>query len=292
MEIDRVCIVAIGVFIIFPLSLMRNMSSLRFTSLLSVSCSIFLTICLFIQYFVLCDEYNSCIWKQSVINNNHLASFTWNGILTAVPLFIFGFNCQPNVFPIYMELEATNTSSKMKKMNSVFKYALSISVTLYIVAGSSAFLIFLEETDGNILLNDFKKSPVILIATIMFTVAMILAVPVFANSIREKINEMIWRKKQINTVPHILVTFCIVIVCLSVSVSVKDISKIMGFIGSTTNPITGYVLPTYFVWKLPKKITKKYNEYKIIKITSIIMVIIVVSVSLGSLYMKICDAFI
>merc|ERR1712174_133680 len=101
---------------------------------------------------------------------------------------------------------------------------------------------------------------------------MILAVPVFANSIREKINEMIWRKKQINTVPHILVTFGIVIVCLSVSVSVKDISKIMRFIGSTTNPITGYVLPTYFVWKL---IPKRDNKYKIIKMISIIMVIIV-----------------
>merc|ERR1712176_903990 len=195
-------------------------------------------------------------------------------------------NCQPNVFPIYMELEATNTSSKM---NTVFKYALSISVTLYIVAGSSAFLIFLEETDGNILLNDFDKSPDILIASIMFTVAMVLAAPVFVNSIREKINDMIWGKKQINTVPHILVTFGIVIVCLSVSVSVKDISKIMGFIGSTTNPITGYVLPTYFVWKL---IPKRDNKYKIIKMISIIMVIIVISVSLGSLYMKICDAFI
>jgi len=101
-NIDRYCIVSIGLLIIFPLSLMRNMSSLRFTSLLSVACSIFLTICLFIQYFVLCDSNNTCFWKESVINKDHLASFTWHGILTAVPLFIFGYNCQPNVFPIYM----------------------------------------------------------------------------------------------------------------------------------------------------------------------------------------------
>merc|ERR1719458_1221112 len=119
----------------------------------------------------------------------------------------------------------------------------------------------------------------------MFTVAMVLAVPVFINSIRENINDMVWKEKQIKTIPHFLVTFGIVTVCLSVSVSVTDISKIMGFIGCTTNPITGYILPTYFVWKLANN--DKDNKYKVIKIISIIMVFIVVSVSLGSLYMKI-----
>eukprot|EP01084_Bolivina_argentea_P313349 542631_1 len=224
-------IVIFSAIIIFPISLMRNMSSLRFTSLLSVSCSLFLTICLFIEYFILCNDidikhnedyidYRTCFWhwnefKHVVIQDKYsrLFSFNFNGFLTAVPIFIFGYNCQPNVFPIYKELK-NKTSLKMQK---VFRYALSISVSLYIVASSSAFLIFLQETCGNILLNQFHESIEMIIASIIFTIAMILATPVFVNAIRENINDMIWKKKQIPLIPHIIVTFVIVLICVLVS---------------------------------------------------------------------------
>jgi len=292
--LDMYCIIGFSLIIIFPLSLMRDMGSLRFTSLLSVTCSLFLTVCLFAQYFILCNagEENTCIWnvltsKSSALAHDEysrLGSFQWNGILTAVPLFVFGYNCQANVFPIYKDLEGTKTMSKAVRMKQVFKHALSISVSLYLVAGSCAFLIFLEETQGNILLNDFRKSTDITIASIMFTVAMVLAVPCFINSIRAKIYELILEKKdkKISTFNHVCVTFGIVSFCVLISVSVTDISTIMGFLGSTTNPITGYVLPTYFVWKMTKG-----EEHKYIKWFSVFMNIFVVAVSIGSIYIKI-----
>eukprot|EP01083_Nonionella_stella_P027747 76433_1 len=291
-------IVSFTALIIFPVSLMRSMSSLRFTSLLSVSCSLFLTICLFIEYFILCDDlvteegkhykmYKTCFWKWNDFENvwkhdhgSHLARFTFSGFLTSVPIFIFGYNCQPNVFPIYMELE----NKSLSRMQKVFRRALSISVSLYIIAGSSAFLIFLNETCGNILLNDFHSSPEIVVASCIFTIAMVLATPVFVNAIRENINDMIWKKKQIALIPHVMVTFGICLLCVLVSVAVTDIATVFGFIGCTTNPITGYVLPTYFVWKL---VPDKDVQHRRIKIISLVMVVVVVSVSLGSIYHKI-----
>merc|ERR1712187_855823 len=169
-------------------------------------------------------------------------------------------------------------------MQRVFRYALSISISLYIVAGSSAFLIFLGQTCGNILLNDFNKSVEIVIASIIFTIAMILATPVFVNAIRENINDMVWNKKQIPLLPHVIVTFLIVLVCVLVSVVVTDIATVFGFIGCTTNPITGYVLPTLFVWKL---VPKSHVKHRNIKIMSILMVVIVVGISVSSIYYKI-----
>merc|ERR1712228_517155 len=126
------------------------------------------------------------------------------------------------------------------------------------------------------------KSTDITIASIMFTVAMVLAVPCFINSIRAKIYELILEKKdkKISTFNHVCVTFGIVSFCVLISVSVTDISTIMGFLGSTTNPITGYVLPTYFVWKMTRG-----DEHEYIKWFSVIMVIFAVSV--GSIYFKI-----
>jgi len=294
-----------------------------------VSCSIFLTLCLFVQYFILCGEgiNDTCFWKKDVIRSHvfmekgRLASFTLSGTLTAVPMFIFGYNCQPNVFPIYLGLKAVNSNSKTKKMNKVFKRSLMIGFVMYIIAGSSGFLIFLENTNGNILLNNFKKSPDILVASFMFTVAMILAAPAFVNSIREKIYGLLWRYGGYNietklfvdcekcsdsgtpnkcsvcngrgdivkTSIHALITFGIVAICISISVSVTDIATIIGWIGSTTNPITGYVLPTYFVWKLVPTTdiqSKSIGNYLFI---SAIMVFVVICVSVGSVYLKIAD---
>merc|ERR1712129_39993 len=123
------------------------------------------------------------------------------------------------------------------------------------------------------------------VASIMFTVAMILAVPCFINSIRAKIYELIFKgkaDKKIPTCNHVLVTFGVLAFCVLISISIQNISLIMGFLGSTTNPITGYVLPTYFVMKMTKK-----KEHQTMKIISMIMVVFVVIVSMGSIYLKI-----
>merc|ERR1712087_728323 len=64
-------IIAFSAAIIFPLSLMKNMSSFRFTSLFSVICSCFLTMVLFAEYFILCDEQSesTCFWKTAQFEN-------------------------------------------------------------------------------------------------------------------------------------------------------------------------------------------------------------------------------
>merc|ERR1711933_491071 len=182
------------------------------------------------------------------------------------------------------DLKGTQQMSKAVQMKQVFKHALAISCSLYLVAGSCAFLIFLEDTKGHILLNDFKKSTDIIIASIMFTVAMVLAVPCFINSIRSKVYELVLqnKKKKVSTFNHVIVTFSIVSFCVLISVSVTDIAVAMGFLGSTTNPITGYVLPTYFVWKMANK-----GQHKYIKAISVVIVLFVAAVSVGSIWLKI-----
>ena len=172
-------VIGFSVLIIFPLSLMKNMSSFRFTSLLSVLCSMVLTVILFAQYFILCDEQSesTCFWKAgdsknlvSGSNYSFLASFSLNGFLTSVPIFIFGCGCHPNVFPIYSEI------AEESKIRKVFKCSLSISALFYLVAGSFSFMTFLNATCGNILLNDFNSSSETVIASGIFAVSLVLYV--------------------------------------------------------------------------------------------------------------------
>ena len=145
---------------------MKNFQKLRFTSLLSVACSCFLTIILFAEYFILCDEQSeaTCFWNSDDFEEvflqkkfSRLASFTFDGFLTSVPIFIFGCGCYPTLFLIYAQIR------NKAKVNKVIKYSLSISASFYSIAGCFAFMTFLDETCGNIFLNDFNSSPEIMI---------------------------------------------------------------------------------------------------------------------------------
>ena len=81
---------------------------------------------------------------------------------------------------------------------------------------------------------------------------------------------------------HFFITFNIVSMSVWISIMVNDVATIFGFLGCTTCPIGGYILPVFFVWKLvPKEETKC-----ITKILAIAMVVMVSLVSLGSLFYK------
>lgn len=64
------------------------------------------------------------------------------------------------------------------------------------------------------------------------------------------------------------------------------VAQVFGFIGCTTNPVTGYILPTYFVWRL---VPEDHTQHRGIKILALLMVVVVSSISVGSLYFKIHD---
>ena len=187
-------VLGVSAIIILPLSLMRNMSSLRFTSLLSVSCSVFLTVVLLVQYFKLCEE--TCFWRSSfALNGGHLASLNAKDVFLSIPFFIYGFNCHPSVFPIYKELERDSSIEIRKKaMQRVVASGVSIGISSDIVAASSGFLRVLDLCKDNILINDFEGAPELILVQVLFTLAMILAVPIFINVMRQNVINMIWSK--------------------------------------------------------------------------------------------------
>lgn len=102
--------IAIGVtsIIVLPLSLLRNVTSLRFTSLMGFSCSVYLALVIMVEYFMLCgngsvrddvDHGTTCFWKindgfyfsdQELFPLNTFQNF-YQGFLTAFPLNIFAF---------------------------------------------------------------------------------------------------------------------------------------------------------------------------------------------------------
>lgn len=82
--------------IVWPLALMRNLGSLRFTSLFAIACIVFLTIATIWKYFAF---EQSGIAPSIAFQFKHLPWFPphFHNVLTALPLVIFAYTCHPNV---------------------------------------------------------------------------------------------------------------------------------------------------------------------------------------------------
>lgn len=100
--------------VVIPLALFRSMSKLRFSSLLGFGCSLYLSLVIVIEYFVLCDDdsirsggdfgsdnlsFSTCFWDPGFSANvlrkeymfpsfDSLTEFT-TGFITTFPLNLF-----------------------------------------------------------------------------------------------------------------------------------------------------------------------------------------------------------
>ena len=118
--------IAIYTIVVIPLALFRSMAKLRFTSFLGFSCSMYLSLVTFIEYFILCNDiflrqggdydnsnkftFSTCFWsnnftKNVLSYNNLFPTNIFSGFITTFPLNTFAYICHPYMLPVYVELK-------------------------------------------------------------------------------------------------------------------------------------------------------------------------------------------
>jgi amino acid permease len=246
--------------IIYPLSLLRSMSALRFTSLLGFGCSTYLSLVLFGEYFALCDSkelkpQKTCFYSSGFnLRSKDLFNFTsfpgfLQAFLIAYPFFAFSFVNQQYALPVYVEL-TRGSRPRMQKVVSYSHWVIFIQYTLTCVF---AFLSFLDGTCGNILLNDYHKRIDVVIAAIAISVSMILTQPITVYAWRMNFAEIVYKVKQLDKKPHVIITTVFIFLAMVVSLLVTDIATVFGVLGATTYPTIGFILPAVYLVNLVPK---------------------------------------
>eukprot|EP01083_Nonionella_stella_P031049 85055_1 len=285
-------VISMSYLIVLPLALLRNIDSLRFTSLLGFSMSTYLVLVVTIEYFILCKDgvthyySTTCIWSDDyklsadVLWPMTTLKTSYTGFLTAFPLVIFSYTAHCYLLPLYVELSRPS----IQRMRKVVRTGFSISGVLYICFATFGFLLFLDRVCSNLLLNNFGKHLDVVIGGLGMSITCILAEPIFAYNFRRMVGMLIWDKstQQIGTFTHVLITLLVITVSALLAVSVKSIAVVFGFLGSTTYPVLGYIFPVIFFLKMTPS-----GKYKIRKILAVIQAIIVGTISLCSLIYKI-----
>merc|ERR1711997_693045 len=93
----------------------------------------------------------------------------------------------------------------------------------------------------------------------------------------------VWNQttNQISTKWHVIITFLFVSANVALGVAVKSIAVVFGFLGSTTYPTLGYILPAAFFCKITPS-----GMYKTRKIIAVIQAVFIAFISLCSLTYK------
>ncbi|WVQ80408.1 hypothetical protein IAT38_002513 [Cryptococcus sp. DSM 104549] len=124
--------------IITPLSFMRTLDSLRFTSQIALATVVYLLLVVVGWYFVKGASPD----KGEVV----LVRFGKN-TLSSFPVQIFAYTCSQNLFPIYNELKGRT----QRKMNVVIGTSIGSAIGVYEVIGVIGYLTFGSKVGSNVI---------------------------------------------------------------------------------------------------------------------------------------------
>jgi amino acid permease len=272
--------VLVWVTMMFPLSLLKTMTSLQAASGVGIFSIGLLVVVAIIHLLLLQDSQH-----DSQHESPSLESLLWptNGVtsvLTACPLVLFAFSCQVNVCAIYQELD------NKRHMNRVLVVAVTVCAILYTAISLAAYLDFSNQIQPNVLQNYCPNTPLIQMAFLGMTVAVVMAFPlnIFPTRVTlEGLYEKQLQQQQRSRsevelassagtsgdepllllprsyydgnnndndedVPfhwwsHFFITLAICGVTLLLALVAPNISVVFGLLGGTTSSILGFILP-------------------------------------------------
>nr|CCC96067.1 unnamed protein product [Trypanosoma congolense IL3000] len=130
---------AVWLVTMLPLSLPKEINSLRYASAIGVVCIVFFVLCMIVHAAT-----NGL--KTGVSSDVRLFGDGW-GILNGFTLFVFAFICQVNCFEVYEEMRKA-TPQRMTRDSTV---AMSMVGILYFLSGLFGYLDFGDEASGSVL---------------------------------------------------------------------------------------------------------------------------------------------
>ncbi|XP_053321599.1 sodium-coupled neutral amino acid symporter 2 [Spea bombifrons] len=301
-------VIMVSVFLILPLSLLKNLGYLGYTSGFSLMCMVFFLIVVIYKKF----EIPCPLWEQDALNmtlNSSISSLVTHAVthevehnmtdddmckpqyfvynsqtVYAVPILTFSFVCHPAVLPIYQELKGRSR----KRMMNVSNVSFFSMFVMYLLAALFGYLTFYGNVEPE-LLHTYSKVPnagvVFVVVRLAVLMAVTLTVPIVIFPIRSSITQLLCAGKDFAMWRHFIITFGILAFANILVIFVPTIRDIFGFIGASAAAMLVFILPSAFYIKLVKKESMKSVQ----KIGATLFLISGIIVMIGSMTLIVMD---
>ncbi|MDP2437123.1 MAG: hypothetical protein Q8P67_15350, partial [archaeon] len=176
---NRVFIISwTAALVLLPLSMIRNLKSLEWTSLASILLSFGFVVIVVLRCFV------------PVFNVETVVYFNFSmQVFQGLGIVIFAFDCSSNLIPIALEMHGANNT---RTMTAVVFSATTVSALSYIVCGVFGYLSFYGATDGNILNNYGDDDVLITVMRLVLTVTIMLTFPLVMFPCRLSLDRLLF----------------------------------------------------------------------------------------------------
>uniref|UniRef100_A0A665V416 Sodium-coupled neutral amino acid symporter 2 n=1 Tax=Echeneis naucrates TaxID=173247 RepID=A0A665V416_ECHNA len=233
--------------IILPLSLLRNLGYLGYTSGFSLLCMVFFLIVIIKKFQIPCpldiSNFNESLSKGLNMTLHHPNISEDNSEDHCTPKY-FVFNSQVTLFA---------ASLSMQGVANVSFLAMFIMYLLAALFGYLTFNVHVEPELLHTYSKIFKFDVVLLIVRLAVLTAVTLTVPVVLFPIRTSINQHVSSSKEFSWIRHTVITVVLLAGTNALVIFVPTIRDIFGFIGASAAAMLIFILPSAFYIKLVKK---------------------------------------
>jgi len=250
-------IIMLTIFILFPLSMIKNLSALAFTSILGFSAVAYTM--LFIVFRSFDGSYALTTGKfliedtLKIIPPSFHKSTLWNFDFSSLVLASnlgMAYVAHYNAPTFYRELR--NTSSK--RFDQVVYTSFTILALLYIATMSAGYATFGDVCKGNLLLNYHPDDILSTLARVATGFSILFGFPLIICGARESLMSISSSVFNIDLSDHFLPVILLLLVFVTtISVSVEDISVIVGLTGAVMGSFICYICPPLIYSKLKGK---------------------------------------
>jgi len=218
-----------------PLSLAKEISTLRFASAVGIMSTIVLVIAV-VEHAI---SFGGLSVGKLVAARFDLS------MIESLPIVMFAFTCQTNAFEIYSEL-FPRTVQRMTLSSSI---CLLLCTTIYAVCGIAGYSDFGDNVKDNILKNyDPLARPLLAVAFVCISITLTMAFPVCIFPCRDAIVHLLGYKNAHSTPPRTRIAICAALATASLVVGLyaPDIKTLFGLLGGAFGSILGFIFPTLF----------------------------------------------
>ncbi|KAG7666072.1 uncharacterized protein J8A68_000328 [[Candida] subhashii] len=173
------------VVIVAPLSFLKKLDSLKYTSVVALFSVVYL-ICLVMEHYLLRDV--------PVVDKHidYIGPVSVKATLSSFPIFVFAYTCHQNMFAIINELKPCDEDgSQTRQSNHIIRNAISTACVSYLVVGIFGYLTFGDTVNGNIITMYPRNSVTSLIGRLSIVIMVSLSYPLQCHPCRGSINHVI-----------------------------------------------------------------------------------------------------
>jgi amino acid permease len=248
---NRLLWVAVGFSVVAPLSFMKDLDSLKFTSLVAIFFVGFLTF-LIILYASNIDGLDPCTDVDDgdeCVGDQHVFQFDIE-TMKVFSIFVFGFTCHQNIFAVKNEL----SSPTISRINVVIVSSIGTAFLLYLLVGCFGYNTYGDNVESNILVN-YPETGLVSTARLFVSLLVAFSYPLQVHPARKCILTLLstfldadrTEEPPYSVMYMRFVGITVTFLCLSflIAMATSDLGVILSIVGATGSTIVSYILPGF-----------------------------------------------